>query len=344
MKKIILMTFFLIFLSPLFSQNSQRQVVIPKQIFVGDTGELQISFSSEIDFFKNLSGNQTLELFTQNFTLPLDDTEYTVKKILLSKTGKNSAKPENVEKPVQINYVFSIIFTPWKTGEIKIPPYNLGNNLGLAFDSDQTSNDFILTPSEIIIDSILDQKNIKSNFIPGKGPVLLPGTTYKIYFQIIILLLFIALLIRVLVKWQEVNLFIKNIKLRLLYRKNKLSTIKILTKLKSSANSDREIADIIQIVMRNYLQVRFSYPFTKAATNEIMKGFDEIYAGLLSDEKTEAVEELTGIFIRTDYVRYGKEGEFIPGEKNKLIDSILEIIAALENTKETEKVDGGQNA
>ena len=75
-----------------------------------------------------------------------------------------------------------------------------------------------------------------------------------------------------------------------------------------------------------------------------MKCFDEIYAGLLSDEKTEAVEELTGIFIRTDYVRYGKEGEFIPGEKNKLIDSILEIIAALENTKETEKVDGGQNA
>lgn len=318
----------------LSAQNAQNQVVIPKQIFVGDSAELKITFSSPVDFFANIhtdnrntkrqqnrNGTDAIELTAQNFTRKIDGAEYTIKKITLEKSAANR------QDTGQQSYVFSIIFTPWKTGEIKIPPYNLGEAFGFE-------NDFLITPSTIEIDSILKQKNINPNFAPSKGPVLIPGTTYKIYFQIILIIVLLVAFIRVLIKWHDVNLFFKNVKLKLLYRRNKKSTVKVLNKLCESKNTDREIADIIQIVMRNYLQVRFDYPFTKSATNELMKGFDEIYCGLLDDAKADAVEDLTGIFIRTDFVRYGKDGQFESGEKNRMICELLKIIETLENTKE----------
>ena len=136
MKKHVLFTALIISLSFLSAQNSQVQVVVPKQIFAGDTGELQISFSSKKDF-------SSTELSAQYFEYPLNVTDLSVKKIRLSKIGKD------IQNSGQFNYVFSIIFTPWKTGSIKIPPYTLGKALSDSPDSNSSESSFLIIPSEI---------------------------------------------------------------------------------------------------------------------------------------------------------------------------------------------------
>ena len=83
--------------------------------------------------------------------------------------------------------------------------------------------------------------------------------------------------------------------------------------------------------MRNYLEVRFDYPFTKTVTSEMMKGWQSVTSGLLSDKKEEAFGEIAASFIRTDFIRYSKHGNFRPGEVAHLVDNLISYIEVLEN-------------
>ena len=88
--------------------------------------------------------------------------------------------------------------------------------------------------------------------------------------------------------------------------------------------------------MRAYLEFRFDYPFTKKVSSEILKGFYEATNNLISDKKIPACEEITQVFIRTDYIRYSKNGKFSPDELNKLIEKLVKQIEILEKEEKEE--------
>ena len=121
MKKIFTSLLFIFSSLMIFAQNAQRQMLIPHTVYVGDTAQLHISFSVKNELLKteepNHKGNQTVELATEGFERPLDNSKYSVKQILLSKTG--------IENDKQSRYELVIIFVPWTTGNIKFPPYKL---------------------------------------------------------------------------------------------------------------------------------------------------------------------------------------------------------------------------
>lgn len=305
--------FCLLFFTPVWAQNSERQILIPHTVFVGDTAQLNISFASNMDFFTGAKENSK-DLSLQNFTLPLDNSKYTIKKITLMKNGKTSGN--------QNSYTISFAFSSWITGTLKFPPYKI-------------EDDFTIIPSEITIDSIFTVPKISRKFVENKGPLLIPGTTYRIIFKLISFILLVILGITMLVKWQTISLFCKNQKLRYIYKRNMKQTFNSLEQIESSADSAKLKAEAIQKTMRNYLTVRFGYKFTNCGTSEIYSGFQNIFQGLLSEKKEDAVEELTGIFTRTDYIRYSKNGTFENNELENLITSIKEIITTFE-TEETE--------
>ena len=185
-----------------------------------------------------------------------------------------------------------------------------------------------------------------------QSPLLLPGTTYKIYGLIILLLILFALMVRIIMKRKALAFFFKNEVLLWKYKKNKKATIRQLLKLEQvKTMADSQIAREIQKITRSYLEFRFDYPFTKLVSSEIMEGFNKATCNLMSDKKIFAAEEIVRIFVRTDYVRYGENVSFKREEKHQLISALINSIEVLEavdvpeEEAKTVKVAGeGENA
>lgn len=317
MKKIFTSLLFIFSSLMIFAQNAQRQMLIPHTVYVGDTAQLHISFSGKNELLKteepNHKGNQTVELATEGFERPLDNSKYSVKQILLSKTG--------IENDKQSRYELVIIFVPWTTGNIKFPPYKLDES-------------FSIIPSEITIDSIFNAPKVSRKFAENKGPLLIPGTTYRILFKLLFHAIILILIITALCKWKTISLKYKNYRLKRLYKKNRRHAVSILLRIKSAVQADKVKAERIQRVMRHYLTVRFGYNFNRSGASEIWSGFETIFQGLLSEKKEDAVEELISLFTRTDFIRYSANGSFEKKEIYSITDRLIEIIDILETPAE----------
>ena len=92
----------------------------------------------------------------------------------------------------------------------------------------------------------------------------------------------------------------------------------------------------MQKALRNYLEVRFGYPFTHTVTSEIMAGWQSVTGGLASEKKEEAFEEIAACFIRTDFIRYSKDGTFEKDELVKLVEKLVLLIETLEKPEEAD--------
>lgn len=79
-----------------------HQVLVPQNVYIGDSAELRVSFSSE-NAHKLLKDSSLVELPLSNFVEDLQFQDYQIEKITLLSNGQN-------------NYNFVITFIPWKTG------------------------------------------------------------------------------------------------------------------------------------------------------------------------------------------------------------------------------------
>ena len=249
-----------------------HQVLVPQNVYIGDTAELRVSFVSE-KAEKLLKGQSSVELPLSNFTEELNFQEYQIEKINLITSGPN-------------NYTFVITFIPWKTGNIKFPQYALMSeeNLELKFEN-------------VSISSLIKDESVG---LQGQNaPLLLPGTVYKIYGILVGVILVLLILIRLIVKRDSVAASIKKRKLIKKYKKNKKETLKNLGKLlKKNEISDVDFAAEIQRLIRNYLEVRFEVPFTKTVSSEIKEKF---YLGFITNPKNGRVKGLNEVSLDRTY-------------------------------------------
>lgn len=298
-----------------------QQVLIPRQVYIGDSAELRCSFETDSVLFRNLVAQKgNIELSKEYFGNELDEAKFDIKSVIISSSGYN-------------NYTLAVSFVPWRTGSLSLPAFDMG----AALNSD--AEIYVMGFQNFEVTSITKTESL-STLRDIRSPLLLPGTTYKIYGLVILFLLLLAAIIRIAVKRKKVIFFFKNEILLWKYRKNKKSTYKQLLKLEENKNlTDGEVAREIQKITRAYLEFRFDYPFTKLVSSEIMDGFNKATCNLMSDKKIFATEEMVRIFIRTDYVRYRKDGIFETNEKQQLISSLINSIETLETAEVPEVED-----
>lgn len=303
-----------------------HQVLVPQNVYIGDTAELRVSFVSE-KAEKLLKGQSSVELPLSNFKEELNFQEYQIEKINLITSGPN-------------NYTFVITFIPWKTGNIKFPQYALMSeeNLELKFEN-------------VSISSLIKDESVG---LQGQNaPLLLPGTVYKIYGILVGVILVLLILIRLIVKRDSVAASIKKRKLIKKYKKNKKETLKNLGKLlKKNEISDVDFAAEIQRLIRNYLEVRFEVPFTKTVSSEIKEKFNYVESPI-SEQKKEAINIIEKIFLDTDIIRYAQNSQglnktkFLENEKQEMVEIIkqnVEVLDVLEpSVQEEKKMQGVQN-
>lgn len=285
-----------------------QQILVPKRVYIGDTAELRVSFSTSQPIMANEVAVRELSL--SDFDEGLDHQSYEIKKISLMHSGVNN---------------YSLIFTliPWKTGYIQLPSYNVK-----ALDD---SLEGCLVKFEPFTISSLTE-NADLSLRTNEAPLLLPGTSYKLYACLIFVLVVMILSIQLIVRRKSVELFLKNRKLLRLYKKNRKTAVKELNRLlKNEEISDQNFAEKIQQILRKYMEVRFGYAFTKTVSSEIFSSFSKVTAGLASEEKNDAAMEMQRIFIRTDFIRYGhNDFQNLNDEKKTIVETIKQKIEVLE--------------
>ena len=291
---------------------SPQQILIPKKVYIGDTAELRCTFNSPSLHLKELTADSkdlTYEL--PLVSLPSDD--YEIKSISLSSTGVDF-------------YQLSLTFTPWKTGSLQFPPLELeAADLVIEFQPVQ------------IVSLVSTDSNSSTSLRETTAPLLLPGTAYKLYGALTLLVILLIVVLQLFLKRKQIAFYLDAKRLQRKYKKNKRQTLHLLHQIENESKdstggqpADSYVAEKLQKIMRNYLEVRFDYPFTRAATSELMQGWQAVTRGLLSDEKEEAFCDIASGFVRTDYIRYSSNASFEGNEKKELIEKLIKNIELLE--------------
>ena len=299
---------------------SPQQILIPKKVYIGDTAELRCTFNSPDPFLKQLTSSGTAELpLVSQSTEPQE--EYVIKNISLSPSGIDF-------------YQLTITFIPWKTGDLLFPSMEIeGSDIVLEFQPIQ------------IVSLIANENTNTSTIRDTAAPLLLPGTTYKLYGTLSVFVIFLIICIRIILKRKNILFYINQKRLLKKYKKNKKQTIRNLYKIADEAEAakidDQTAAEKLQKSLRTYLEIRFDYPFTHTVASEIMQGWQTATGGLLSDTKTEAFGNIAASFIRTDFIRYSKNGKF---EENELINLIEKIISQIQILEQNEESLSGSNS
>ena len=290
---------------------SSQQILVPKKVYIGDTAELRCTFNSPSQTLKTLTaqGATKLPLVSQSST-----EEYVIKDVSLSPAGVDF-------------YQLTITFVPWKTGDLQFPPMEIEDA------------DLILEFQPLQIVSLITAENAATTTLHDTAaPLLLPGTAYKLYGTLAGIILILIILIRLFVKRKSLMFYINNRRLLKKYKKNKKQTKRALYKIADTADEPdfnaKAAAENIQKLLRNYLEVRFDYPFTRTVTADIMAGWQTVTSGLCSDKKEEAFGDIASCFIRTDYIRYSKRGAFEKDELVKLVEQLVKNIETLETQEE----------
>ena len=275
-----------------------QQSTFPKAIYIGDKAELRCSFSTGITL-------STGTLSTESFSQPLDFSLYDINDLTLQKTGTDY-------------YTLVISFTPWRTGPVIFPDYEIEGVGTIYFEGVQ-------------VKSLVEQQGV-TDIKTFSSPLLLPGTAYKIYGGIAVFVVLLIVIIRLIVKWRSVVLWLKNVKLKRRYAKSRKYTTRELKSLLLKNETPEQICTKLQKLMREYLELRLEYPFTKTLTSEMNLAFDKATLGLADEKRYSAFENIISVFVRTDYIRFSKafDATFGEGELSTIINNLIDDITIIE--------------
>ncbi|HHU36259.1 MAG TPA: hypothetical protein GXZ47_03425 [Treponema sp.] len=150
MKQWCLFFVFLVFCTLTFAETTSAGVLVPRDVYVGDTAV--VSFTAVIP-------NTMFEMGFERL-LPKEDIPQT-----------NTARIDEVRvRYREGDAEIRIQFIPWKSGSLELPPI--------------TVEDHQIIPPTVTIASLLDRDGITTP-APSRSPLLIPGTTYLLYGGII---------------------------------------------------------------------------------------------------------------------------------------------------------------
>lgn len=317
-----------------FSQRKDddaKQTLIPRDLFIGDRGIIRYSFTSPIDFF-SVAGIEKKDSFTMQIDPEIfiaDPESCTVEKINFTRNG--------------VDYFLDFEIIPWKTGEIRFRNFDLMRVCMKANgESDSVGGEFLVRLESIKILSLADKLGAKI-LRPSEGPLLVPGTSYIIWTLVAVSLAALTALCIFLLRLPYFLRRISVLKRRFSLYKNASSAKRKLRILAKKKLTDKDFAQEFQIVVKKYLEFRFGTSFASVTGKNFINAIEDIVGGELPDEILGALEDMTQIFVRMNYIRFAQgsidskllprekyEAAFVGDEKSVTLKKMTGIIDILE--------------
>lgn len=300
--------------------SDMQTVVLPRDVFVGDEMEIRCTFSCDVALLDEnvLSSDITVD----------DIPDMTVKSVTLQKAGSS--------------YMLSMLCIPWSLGDIEIPPILIYSMEQSTDNPDEDVRIFLDVPA-VTIKSIVTYTGA-SDLRPAKAPLLIPGTTWVIYILSIIGITIIVTLVIILIKFRSFRKKVHAVVSACLVVKNYHSLKYQLRKLMKGKKpvSDVQFADIVSHLIREYISCRFAYNFRSETPAGVVEAFERITCGLFAVEVGEAVQELSEVLVRCDYIRFsgdeGANGVLSAEERVRICVTVINAAVCLEKDNYNAKV------
>lgn len=340
MKKFIFALLCSIFSVSIYAQNDVKQILIPRDVFIGDSGQIQFSFYSSYDYLKDAGKSRVkdgrLYIDSEKFSSYLVDKESCkIQKIVLERSGNG-------------NYALLISLVPWKAEEIKFKEFALEDiceNLSLEEAAEKRKLQvprFLIKLRPVKILSLVDKLN-EHNLRPAKSPVTLPGTNYFLWGFSILAILLISGIFIVIIKFPLISSKYKNIIAKNKFKKNARDTCRRLKIILRKNLSDKDFAQEVQVVVRKYLEFRFNTSFSSVTVSKMFSKIQEVTGNMMSEAAEKAAEDIVSIFVRTNYIRFASgsidskrlpaeeyQASFLSGERTKIVITLRKAINRLE--------------
>lgn len=340
MKKFIFASLIFIFSVSLFAQNEIKQILIPRDVFIGDQGQIQFSFYSSYDYLNDVERNRIKD--GRLYINPEKVSSYLV--------DSDSCKIQStiLERSGNGNYTLLISLIPWKAEEIKFKEFELGDLCGNLSEEESAEKRKTHAPSFLVrlrpvkILSLVDKLN-EHNLRPAKSPVTLPGTNYFLWGFSILGILFISGIFIVVIKFPQITSKYRKIVAKNKFRKNARDTCRRLKIILRKNLGDKDFAQGVQVIVRKYLEFRFNTSFASVTVSRMLSKIQEVTGNMLNENTEEAVEDIVSAFVRTNYIRFASgsidskrlpveeyQASFLPGERTKMVITLRKAINRLE--------------
>ena len=317
-----LLSFFLC-AAALFCVPDGRVSVMPKDVYVGDEAEIRFEFSFAEKLFEGdsplLNARAFADVSDMSDISPGSRSEKKeLKRIFFTDDYTIQSLRLKGSPP---SYVLSLVFIPWKTGEIDIPAFDLSPVLGLSV------RPFLTDIPPVHIQSITEKTGEKQ-LRPVKGPIIIPGTTYAVFAFCAVLLLFFAVVTALLIRFALIRGFFQAFFERMFSSQSFRAVCRELLFLekRGQALPAGVFCTRLSSLIRRYLENRFSYPFTAKTSPELVPAFSEFFAHSASERSYAYMQELYEVCARCDYIRFSGESVFSREER---IDSVQRVRSAL---------------
>ncbi len=298
------------------SATDVSQSVVPLEVYVGDVAEVRYSFRMESGAFPDGDFDEEVDVER----LPLEE----MSAALTVRSSRFSRRDGVLTLALEI--------VPWRTGEIRFPPFDLRPALGFlkAGSDEEVSLKVELLPVEVMS---LVEKTGRSEMQGQLPPFVVPGTSYVVFAFAVAAAVALAFIFRAILKFHDLGAWILRMRLRRTRRRNSVLTLRKLRRLlRDDGASDIEFCAALQSAARSYLSCRFDFPFGARPALGIAAAFREIFLGDVPDFAFPALDDLTAMFVRTDYIRYAHgsldeglepksehEACLAPGERKRLV-------------------------
>ena len=300
-----------------------RVSVMPKDVYVGDEAEIRFEFSFAEKLFEGDSPSLNVQAFTDVSDMsdvsPGSRSENEeLKRIFFTDDYTIQSMRLKGSPP---SYVLSIVFIPWKTGEIDMSVFDLSSVLGLSV------RPFLTDIPPVHIQSITEKTGEKQ-LRPVKGPIIIPGTTYAVAAFCAVLLLFFAVVAALLIRFALIRGFFQAFFERMFSSHSFRAVCRELLFLekRGQALPSGVFCTRVSRLIRSYLENRFSYPFTAKTSSELVPAFSEFFAHSASERSYAYMQDLYEVCARCDYIRFSGESVFSREER---IDSVQRVRSAL---------------
>lgn len=315
-------------------KEMSMQVMVPRDVFIGDSGQIQFSFRNPVDIFafadQSLIKDETIHLNLEPQDFLENPQECYLKSAVLIRNG--------------VNYNLCITFIPWTTGTIKFKDFYLEKILARGGKPEKTAEEnlFPISLESVTILSLTEKLNT-TTLRPPKEPLTLPKTNYVLLLFLFLATGLMSLLFIVLMKLPVILRWLRNFRKKISYHKNSMKTRLALNSLLKKETEDKIFAEKWQQTMRQYLNFRFGTSFASTTDRKIRDKIEDITGNLCNDSIDECLGKLESHFIRTNYIRFASgsidskllpaqdhEAKFLDGEKSMLVESTVSIVNTLE--------------
>ena len=288
-----------------------RVSVMPKDVYVGDEAEIRFEFSFAEKLFEGDSPSLSVQAFADvdapEEVPPGSRSENEeLKRIFFTDDYTIQSMRLKGSPP---SYVLSIVFIPWKTGEIDMSAFDLSTVFSLSV------RPFLTDIPPVHIQSITEKTGEKQ-LRPVKGPIIIPGTTYAVFAFCAVLLLFFAVVTALLIRFALIRGFFQTFFERMFSSQSFRTVCRELLFLekRGQALPSGVFCTRLSRLIRSYLENRFSYPFTAKTSPELVSAFSEFFAHSASERSYAYMQDLYEVCARCDYIRFSGESVFSRAE------------------------------